>query len=222
MEPLGKGHYVLIEAKRGYKKLAPRMSPYMITRALKQPYYLGYLSAAYHHHLTTQLPRVLHVVVQRQQRPLTFKHVTVQFVTVTKKKFLGYEKTKIDNEEVVVSDLEKTLLDSLDRPELVGGIEAVARFILLSSPRTRFDKLLFYAKHMGNRALAVRLGYLLDVLRVPDVPKSVRMTLHEYVNQISAPLGEVKRWGKRGKVNSDWNIIENVPLRSLRAELEIK
>jgi len=222
IEPIGKGHDLLIEAKRGYKKLAPRMSPYVITRTLNQPYYIGYLSAAYHHHLTTQLPRVLHIAVQRQRRPFTFKHVTVQFVTVTRRKFFGYEKAKIDNEEVVVSDLEKTLLDSLDRPELVGGIEAVARFILLSGPRTNFNKLLLHTKKMGNRAIAVRLGYLLDRLDVSIAPGFVRKELSKYVNKIPAPLGEVKRWGKKGRINPEWNVIENVPLQNLRAEVEIR
>lgn len=222
IEPIGKGHYLLIEAKRGYRKPAPRMSPSVITRTLNQPYYIGYLSAAYHHHLTTQLPRVLHIAVKRQRRPFSFKHVRVQFVTVTKKKFFGYEKTKIDGDEVVVSDLEKTLLDSLDRPELVGGIEAVARFLVVSGPRTDFEKLLRYTKQTGNRAIAVRLGYLFDKLPVPKTPKFVRKQLSKFVNQIPTPLGEVRRWGKKGEINSDWNVVENVPLQNLRAEVEIR
>lgn len=223
IEPIGKGHYLLIEAKRGYKKLAPKMSPYMITRTLNQPYYIGYLSAAYHHHLTTQLPRVLHIAVQRQRRPFRFKHVTVQFVTVTREKFFGYENAKIDNEEIIVSDLEKTILDSLDRPELVGGIEAVARFLFLASPRIDFKKLLLYTRQIGNRALAVRLGYLLDALSVPTPPpKFVPKELKNYVNRILTPLGEVDRWGKKGRINPDWNVIENVPLQNIMAEIEIR
>jgi len=222
IESLGKGRFLLIEAKRGYKKLAPRMSPYVITRILNQPYYIGYLSATNHHHLTTQLPRVLHIAVQRQRRPFRFKHVTVQFVTVTRKKFFGYEKAKIDNEEVIVSNLEKTVLDSLDRPALVGGIEAVARLILLASPRINFKKLLLYTKQMGNRAVAVRLGYLLNALHVPKTPKSVPKELKKYVNQIRTPLGEVDRWGRKGRIDTEWNIIENVPLQNLLAEVEIR
>ena len=222
IEPMGMGHYLLIEAKRGYKKLAPKMSPYVITRILNQPYYFGYLSAAYHHHLTTQLPRVLHIAVQRQRRPFRFKHVTVQFVTVIEKKFFGYEKARIDNEEVIVSNLEKTVLDSLGRPELVGGIEAVARFILIASPRIDFNRLLLYTKQMGNRAVAVRLGYLLHSLHIRKTPRSVSKELNKYVNQIPTPLGEVARWGKKGRIDSEWNIIENVPLQNLLAEVEIK
>jgi len=222
IEPIGRGHYLLIEAKRGYKRLAPPMSPYVITRILNQPYYIAYLSAAYHHHLTTQLPRVLHIAVQRQRRPFSLKHVTVQYVTLTGKKFFGYEKTKIDNEEVLISDLEKTLLDSLDRPELVGGIEAVARFIFLASRRIDFKKLLVYTKRIGNRALAVRFGYLLETLCFSQTPKFVQKELKKYVNQIATPLGEVGRWGKEGQTKSDWNIIQNVPLQHLLAEVEIR
>jgi predicted transcriptional regulator of viral defense system len=143
-------------------------------------------------------------------------------VTVTKKKFFGYEKAKIDNEEVVVSDLEKTLLDSLDRPELVGGIEAMARFILLASPRTDFKKLLLYTKEIGNRALAVRLGYLLDALRVPKTPKFVLKELKKYVNHIPTPFGEINRWGRKGRINPVWHVIENVPIQNLMGEVEIR
>ena len=221
LEPVGKGHYMLIEAKRGYKKLAPKMTPYVIVRTLNQPYYLAYLSAAYHHHLTTQLPRVLHIAVQRQRRPLRFKHTRVQFVTVTKKKFFGYEKAKIDNEAVVVSNLEKTLIDSLDRPALVGGIEAVARIIHVASPRTDFKKLLLYTKQNGNRALAVRLGYLLETLRVPKVPDSILHEFRKYANHLVTPLGEVSRWGKSGHINVHWGVIENVPIQNLLSEVEI-
>jgi predicted transcriptional regulator of viral defense system len=221
LEPAGKGHYLLIEAKRGYKKLAPKMTPYVIVRTLNQPYYVAYLSAAYYHHLTTQLPRVLHIAVQRQRRPLRFKHVRVQFVTVTKKKFFGYEKARIDNEEVVVSDLEKTLIDSLDRPELVGGIEAVARFIHIASPRTDFKKLLFYTKQNGRRALSVRLGYLLETLGVSKNSKSLLLALKKDASHLVTPLGEMSRWGRSGHINSDWNVIENVPIQNLLAEVEI-
>jgi len=221
LEPVGKGHYLLIEAKRGYKKLAPKMTPYVIVRILNQPYYLAYLSAAYRHHLTTQLPRVLHIAVQHQRRPLNFKHVRVQFVTVTKKKFFGYEKARLDNEQVLVSDLEKTLIDSLDRPALVGGIEAVARFIQVASPRTDFEKLLQYTKRNGNRALAVRLGYLVETLRTPKTPDYFIRELRRHVNHLVIPLGEVKRWGKSGHINPSWNIIENVPINNLMSEIEI-
>ena len=222
IEPMGRGHYILIEAKRGYKKLAPKMSPYMITRTLNQPYYIAYLSAAYHHHLTTQLPRVVHLAVQRQRRPFTFKHITVQFVTVTRKKFFGYENGRVDNGEIVVSDLEKTLLDSLDRPELVGGIEAVARFILLATPRADFRKILLYTRQLGNGSLAARLGYLLDKLRVSKTPTIVLKELKKYVNRTPTPLGEVDRWGKKGSINPIWNVIENVPIQNLMAETEIR
>lgn len=221
LEPVGKGHYLLIEANRGYKKLAPKMTPYVIARTLNQPYYLAYLSAAYHHHLTTQLPRVLHIAVRRQRRPLKFKHTKVQFVTVREKKFFGYERAKIDNEQVMVSDLEKTLIDSLDRPALVGGIEAVVRFIQVASPQTDFEKLLQYTKRNGNRALAVRLGYLVETLRTPKTPDYFIRELRRHVSHLVTPLGEVKRWGKSGHISPNWNIIENVPINNLMSEIEI-
>ena len=75
---------------------------------------------------------------------------------------------------------------------------------------------------MGNRAVAVPLGYLLDALRVPQTPKSVPKELKKYVNQIPTPLGEVVRWGKKGSIDPEWNIIENVPITNLLAEVEIR
>ena len=222
LEPIGGGCYLLIEAKRGYRQLAPRMSPYVITRVLNQPYYIAYFSAAHYHHLTTQLPHVFQIAVQRQRRPLSFKNVLVKFITLKKKKFFGYEKVKIDNEIVTVSDLEKTLLDSLDRPDLVGGIEAVARFLIISVPRINFEKLLIYAINLDNRALAVRLGYLLETLKLKNIPSKVITELVKYVGRDKTPLGEVPRWGKRGTLNTQWKVIENVPFENLLSEVEIR
>jgi predicted transcriptional regulator of viral defense system len=142
-------------------------------------------------------------------------------VTVREKKFFGHERAKIDNEQVIVSDLEKTLIDSLDRPALVGGIEAVARFIQVASPRTDFEKLLQYTKRNGNRALAVRLGYLVETLRIPKIPEYFIHELRRHVNHLITPFGEVKRWGKSGHINPNWNIIENVPINNLTSEIEI-
>jgi predicted transcriptional regulator of viral defense system len=222
LEPIGSGGYLLIDAKRGYKKLAPRMSPYVVTRTLKQPYYIAFFSAAHYHHLTTQLPQVLHIAVQRQRRSFTFKHVLVQFITIKQSKFFGYEDATIENEAVCVSDLEKTLLDSLDRPDLVGGIEMIARFLVIAAPRINFANLIDYTRTLRSRALAVRLGYLLDILQIKRTPRKILEALEMSVGRDKTPIGEVRRWGKRGHLHPRWRVIENVPVNILTAELEIR
>ncbi len=141
---------------------------------------------------------------------------------MNKKKFFGYEKAKIENEMVIVSDLEKTLLDSLDRPNLVGGIETVARFIVVAAPRVNFDHLLIYLNKFDNHALAGRLGYLLEILKVVKTPSKITRQLVKYVGRDKTPLGEVRRWGKRGTLNTKWNVIENVPVENLLSEVEIR
>ena len=55
------------------------------------------------------------------------------------------------NEQVQVSDMERTILDGLSRPELCSGISEVATGLWLRKDDLDWEKLTLYCKKMGNR-----------------------------------------------------------------------
>lgn len=71
----------------------------------------------------------------------------------------------------MVTDREKTIIDGLDLPQYAGGIGEIAK--ALSTAWTQLDesKLRKYAVKIGNSAVAKRLGFLMETLKLGDIEK---------------------------------------------------
>ena len=67
-----------------------------------------------------------------------------------------------DQEQVQVSDLEKTLLDCAARPQLCGGIAELAKGLWLRRQALDEERLVSHARRLQHRAAAMRLGFLLE------------------------------------------------------------
>lgn len=219
LEPIMSGNYLLISAERGPKGV-PEMNPYLIARILRQPYFFAYRIACNHHGLLTQIPSVIHIAVTRLKRPIEIKNVRFEFIILTKKRFFGFEETTVFGEKVKFSDLERTVLDALDRPDLVGGIEASAQVLFEARKRLDNSKLLAYLQRMNNSALARRLGYLSELFQL-KFDKQIQDYLKHQIKKDPALLGAEDRWGRQGERNKDWNLIINVPKRELMGEIRI-
>ena len=67
-------------------------------------------------------------------------------------------------EWVRVSDLEWTIVSGLGRPDLCGGVEAIAGWMEMHRKDLSIERLMMYARVVSNRTAARRLGYLLEAL----------------------------------------------------------
>src|SRR5690606_17280800 len=108
-------------------------------------HYIGYYSALQIHNLITQPSLKEQIVVSKQMRPseIKVKGVPFQFIYHNRKHFFGATKMWIDSfNKVLCSDLEKTFIDCLFKPNYAGGIVEVARAIHTSKDRIRYDVLL--------------------------------------------------------------------------------
>jgi predicted transcriptional regulator of viral defense system len=219
LEPLAKGQYQLIGAERGPRGV-PEMNPYVVARFLPKPYFFAYRFACEQHGLLTQVPTTIHVALKRPKRPMELKNVRFEFVVLTPKRFFGLEEITVLGEKIQVSDLERTVLDALDRPELVGGIEASIQAMFHAAKEADYARLLGYLKRMDDRALARRFGYLADQLKL-ELPKELSKHLQAQVNKNPAYLGSPARWGKDGQRDPDWNLVINVPKLELLGEVRI-
>lgn len=101
-------------------------------------YYIGYYSALQIHNLITQPSLKEQIVVPKQVRPsiTRIKNVDFQFIYHNQNHFFGAKKIWIDSfNKVLCSDLEKTFIDCLFKPDYAGGIVEVARAIYISKIR---------------------------------------------------------------------------------------
>lgn len=180
-------------------------------------HYIGYYSALQIHNLITQPSLKEQIVVSKQIRPseIKIKEVPFQFIYHNEKHFFGAKKIWIDSfNKVLCSDLEKTFIDCLFKPDYAGGIVEVARAIYTSKDKIKYDTLLEYAKMFDSQAVIKRLGFLLEML---DISTKIIADLQKLKTASYVLLDtELPKTGKR---NSRWSIQQNLETETIKSAI---
>jgi predicted transcriptional regulator of viral defense system len=176
-------------------------------------YYIGYYSAMQVHNLITQPALTEQIVVNKQIKPsqLKIKDTTFQFIYHNDEHFFGNKKIWIDSfNKVQCSDLEKTFIDALYKPEYAGGITEIAKALHKSKEKLDYKRLYDYAVKFDTIAVYKRLGYLLELLDI-GIPILKKLRQKEakgyYLLEPSYP--------KTGRMLSKWHIRENIDQQSI-------
>lgn len=180
-------------------------------------HYIGYYSALQIHNLITQPSLKEQIVVAQQLRPATLKikSIPFQFIYHNAKHFFGSKKIWVDNfNKVQCSDLEKTFIDCLFKPDYAGGIVEIARALFQSKDQIKFDLLLSYAVRFKSQAVVKRLGFLLEELGIGNkiIPELQKIRTASYV------LLDTKL-PKSGKLLSRWSIQQNVDTETINSSI---
>lgn len=214
---LKKGLYYIIP----YEQEADAFMPdwHLIAKYLTKgtEHYIGYYSALQIHNLITQPSLKEQIVVAKQTRPSTLKikNVTFQFIYHNEKHFFGSKKIWIDSfSKVICSDLEKTFVDCLFKPDYAGGIVEVARAIYTSKDTIKFDKLLEYTERFKSQAVIKRLGFLLDIL---EIETEITKQLYEAKTPSYVLLDT--ELPKFGKMISRWSIQQNLETETIKSAI---
>ena len=87
-----------------------------------------------------------------------------RFVYAKPRSFWGWEAMwATDQEQVQVSDLEKTVLDCAVRPKLCGGLSELAKGLWLRKDDLDQDRLIAHVQRLDHKAAAKRIGFLLEI-----------------------------------------------------------
>jgi len=180
-------------------------------------HYIGYYSALQIHNLITQPSLKQQIVVAKQIRPsiINVKKVPFQFIYHNPDHFFGVKKMWVDNfHKVKCSDLEKTIIDCLFKPDYAGGIVEIATAIYISRDKIQYDKLLAYAQQFNSQAVIKRLGFLLESLEINQpITKELRKrrTASYVVLDTELP--------KDGKLLSKWSIMQNIDIETIKSAI---
>lgn len=180
-------------------------------------HYIGYYSALQIHNLITQPSLKEQIVVAKQMRPssLKIKDISFQFIYHNEKHFFGYKKIWIDNfNKVLCSDLEKTIVDCLFKPDYAGGIVEIARAIYTSKDEIKFDKLLDYTEQFQSQAVIKRLGFLLELLEI-----NTNITEQLQKQKTSSFVALDTELPKSGKMISRWSIRQNIETETIKSAI---
>lgn len=183
-------------------------NPLFIGCQLATPAYVSFWSALHYYGFTEQVPMVVQLAVTRRKNSIIFNAYTYCFITVTPGQFFGYQQEMLGGQPVLIADREKTIIDSLNRPQHAGGVPEVAKSLKNAGDGLDISTLVEYANRMENTSLCARLGYLLELLE------------HDPTG-IDVPKGPVSLDPSRprvGEYNKHWKLYTNIPHEELFPE----
>ena len=166
---LKKGLYYVIPYEKDPKTFMPEwhlIVKYLVDNA---EYYIAYYSALEVHGLITQPALTEQIVVNKQIKPskTKIKDIEFQFIYHNKKHFFGNKKVWInDYDKVLCSDLEKTIIDCLYKPDYAGGIVEISKAIYKTKKQIDYIRLFEYAKKFESQSVIKRLGFLLELFEI--------------------------------------------------------
>ena len=182
-------------------------------------YYIAYSSAMYIHGLTDQPGARTMVVTERQRQPSknNIKGIEFHFIYHSYSRFFGYRETWITmQEQAMVSDLEKTIVDAVSKPQLCGGIAGVGKAIYHARERTDLQKLFYYLARNGSHAAKKRYLFLSDILELEWTSEHQRM-----LNDSGASISLLNPIGPdQGIKNSRFGLKINIEVNSLKDILQ--
>lgn len=214
----------LNEDPETYTPDAHHMAKYLMR---DEAYYIGYASAMKLHGLMPysepgQSHHVEYVVTSKQKKPAIrdIKGTTYKFIRHSDTRFFAFTSMWINSlEKVMVSDLEKTIVDIAAKPQFCGGVTGLGKALIKVNRRVDYEKLFFYFARNANITAKKRFLYLGDLLGFEWTPYHEKM-MEELGSGISlldpsAPMQGKNRYKFGLKINVDPILIKNSILADL-------
>jgi predicted transcriptional regulator of viral defense system len=222
VDRISKGKYIFVPAAAGYDQRFPSLNPLLAGSTLISPYYYSYSTANAHFGLTTQLPATVYLATTAKKPPFLWKNTRFRFVTVAKRKFFGFAKVRVQAAEVSMAEIEKAIVDSVDKPRHSGGIEEVLRVVYRAYRRVDKSKLIDYALRMETYTVCQRLGFMLDFLAhkglVEHLASNLRQKLLSGVGMTPTYIGP-RRIGR--EYSRDWCVFNTLSEQQLLSEIQL-
>ena len=170
-----------IHLKRGVYALGPALiggSPlheFEVAMFLSSPDAISHWTAFQFHGLTDQMSRKVFVLTttsasvprirdkENGYGSCVVNGIAYQFIQAKSEYYFGTTQTWIGEAKIQITDLERTLLDGIIRPQYCGGFEEVYHAFQIILPKLNINQIIDYALKM-NIATIKRLGWLLSRL----------------------------------------------------------
>ncbi len=187
---------------------------HLTAEAMVEPkeYYIGFYSALDIHGLITQPSMVEQIVTREQVKPKTrrVKNIRFELITLSNNRFFGFKKYWIDDfHKINCSDLEKTFLDSLYKPDYAGGITEITKAFYKSQGKFQMDRFEDYLERFNTQAVYKRLGFIIAQLDLfPELQNFINRKISSSYALLDPSLP------KTGRYISKWGIIDNIDFKT--------
>jgi predicted transcriptional regulator of viral defense system len=204
-----RGRFAVIPISSGAERL-PQLHEFVVAMNLVSPAAVAYWSALNHHGFTEQLPRTVFVATNHPVRRPTREALGFSFkiVSLRARKYFGIIEDWINEQPFSVTDKEKTIIDGLDLPKYVGGVQEIAKALMAAWQELDEKKLCAYAIKIGNSAVVKRLGFLMESLELgqPDELKK-KAKLGAGFSTLDPTMP------REGRYNRRWGLLVNAGVK---------
>ena len=217
LKRIERGLYMLVPLSAGPDRTWTE-DALVIAERLVAPGAIAYWSALRFWNFTEQAPRTIFVQSPRRKyrADWTVAGVRYQVVTIRSQRFFGVEQRSINGHTIHVTDREKTILDAADRPDLSGGILQLAQTLSSHWADLDWPRLDTYLIRFASGALYKRLGYLIDMLRLPIPERNDRLANWQSQRTTGIalldPSASVPGQPVVGSNHSQWRVRDNINL----------
>lgn len=202
---LEKGKYVLVPIKAPNQQWMPNefiMADLWMGGA---PYYIGYFTMYNYWEFTEQIPRTIFVLNTVKSRRTVIQNIRYEAVKIDQSKYYGVQKIKIEDQDVCISDKERTLVDFAYNP--LGSMRNFESALRENLGKIDLEKFIGYLKRFPVVSIRKRAGFLLEELgckgkSLDGLRKSIGAA------KTLVLLNPFKK-SRQGKINKEWQVIVN-------------
>ncbi|MCK5492286.1 MAG: hypothetical protein KAJ14_04150 [Candidatus Omnitrophica bacterium] len=168
-------------------------------------YYIGYSTMYNYYNFIEQLFQVVYVLNTSLQRKKKICGIQFNFLRVPENRIYGLEKIAIEGQEVIISSLERTLVDLVYFNKPVGGVKRALEILEGELKKDRCDvkKFIRFAAKFPNITTRKRIGVLLEENGYSD--DMLAPLIRSLENTAISSLTE----SFKGKLNKKWKVIIN-------------
>jgi len=177
-----------------------------------KPYYISYYSALDIHEMVTQPVMTVYISTPIRRIPKSILGATFRFIYTKPEDLWGIEKVWVTgSQRVKASDLERTILDCLDRPDLCGGISEVAKGIWTKRNEIDYTKLANHANKLDRKSVIKRLGFILETYSLgnQDTLSTLKKEITNSYTLLDPSLPA------SGRFKSNWKVRANIEPQEL-------
>jgi predicted transcriptional regulator of viral defense system len=151
----------IIRLKKGYYSLLKIENKFQLQKIYKETY-IALQSALEYYESTTQRFKNLDLITKNILSKQNVNETTINFHKVKKNMFFGYKKIIVNNTEIFISNIEKTIIDCIYFSSKVYLTESL-QFIKKYKEEIDLDLLTNYLEKISSSILNKRIGYLLEL-----------------------------------------------------------
>lgn len=209
------GLFILVPAELGHER-DYLGNPYLVAKEIvgNDDYYISHSSAMDIHQMVTQPQFVVYTTTTRTIRKRIVLGTEFRFVYCKTNHIFGTtDHWLTKTRKVIVSNLERTIIDGLRQSEYCGGFSEVAKGYWMRREDIDVKKLVDYALQLDIGAVYRRLGYMLELF-TPEATEQIDL-LRQKLTSTYTLLDPILP--AEGKFTARWRLRLNVSSEEIKA-----